>query len=298
MIHPPPLPVAPVPAVEPVAPVGGRRWEPDRTRPRLRVVSLASGSSGNAYLLQTDDGALLLDAGVSMRKIERCLAELDLASRELAGILVTHEHSDHVSGLLNFAKRHGVSIWGNEATLTAAAALALECVVVQPGVPFTIAGAEVVPFGLPHDSASMMSYAFAWGGKRVCFLTDLGHCPEAAMEQARGADLLVLESNHDVARLTTGPYPVHLQRRILGPRGHLSNAQAADVAVACVSGRRQAIWLAHLSAQNNDPIIALGVVEAALARHGVATCDVQVAARDRRSLVWDAEPQAVQLRLL
>jgi phosphoribosyl 1,2-cyclic phosphodiesterase len=263
----------------------------------LRVVSLASGSSGNSYLVRTEAGAFLLDVGVPTRRIERSLTELGLTTADLVGVLVTHEHHDHIAGLASFARKHRLPIYGNEATLAAAGVLGLECVPVAAGRPFGLAAAQIVPFALPHDSTAMMSYRVEWASRTMCFLTDLGHCPDEALEHARGVDLLVLEANHDVARLTAGPYPYHLQRRILGPRGHLSNQQAADCALACVSGRPQTIWLAHLSQTNNDPVIALGVVEAALTREGIRTCEVKVAARDRRSLIWDAVPAFVQLRL-
>lgn len=264
----------------------------------LRVVSIASGSSGNSILIKAGSTRLLIDAGMTARRLACELRALDTSPRDVTAILLTHEHADHVGNVGAFARKHRLPVIANEETLAKLALAKVEQEVLRTGGEMVIGSVRVLSFPLPHDASKTVGYLLEYGNWKVCLATDLGFVPEAAKPLIRASDLVVLEANHDTNELINGPYPDSLKLRILGPAGHLSNHQAAECIAECASSRPQWFWLAHLSEVNNSPRRALRTVKTHLQRAGISTVHVDVALRDRRSLIWDSQELGVQQRLL
>lgn len=234
-----------------------------------RLTPLFSGSSGNSYYIGSRSGGLLIDAGRSAKQLEGMLRLCGMDPLAIGGILVTHEHTDHVAGLRVFAKKFGTPIYASAGTLQALAPglEGLETHVVQPGLE--LAGMEVEPFPTSHDCAEPLGYRIRTQDGRVFALaTDLGQLTDVVRSHLLGADFVVIESNHDLEMLRCGPYPPMLKRRILSQQGHLSNrACAAFLPELLQSGTRRFL-LAHLSHENNTPGLALGASLAALNQAG------------------------------
>ena len=228
----------------------------------VRVVVLASSSAGNSTLVETGEGAFLVDAGLSARETERRLLLAGAHPRELRAIVLTHEHIDHVRGVRVLARRHGLEVLGTTGTLRAAMP-AMGAHGARPmglGDPFDVAGAAVELLPVPHDAADPAAVLVEASGRRVLVATDLGHVPQVLMDRARDLDALVLESNHDVRMLMEGPYPEVLKKRILSPWGHLSNEACARGLRALIGPRTRAVLLGHLSQHNNTEVLALSTV--------------------------------------
>lgn len=255
----------------------------------VRVVSLASGSSGNAFLVEAGDTVLLIDAGLSMQRLSLALRQFGIDLREVQAVLLTHEHSDHTRGLEMLSWRCGLPVVGNEATLAALGPDPQRSRVLPTGGSLEIGSVRVYSFALPHDGCEPVGYCLEHNGVRVCLATDLGYVPEELKEHVRASDLVILEANHDLDSLIRGPYPRYLKQRIASQLGHLSNDQAADCLEECASERRQWVWLAHLSEVNNSPRLALRTVTQRLRQAGISTMDVRVARRDSTSLIWRSD---------
>jgi len=265
----------------------------------LRVSCLASGSSGNSLLLQWEGKAILIDAGISARKLTTYLLERNVSPENLLGIFVTHEHSDHISGIELLAKRFDTPVLCTEETRKVLSWLidGVEYEVYKKEQSIEIEGLEIQAFSLPHDAADPVGYQIRYGGYAVSVITDLGAPTVDAVSAARTSDLVVIEANHDVDRLISGPYPWHLKKRIMSDRGHLSNLQAAQLISSALRPRPQQFWLAHLSKRNNTKTCARDTVLSYLNKLGISI-DLYVTERDKPSLVWEPplEP-AVQLSL-
>jgi phosphoribosyl 1,2-cyclic phosphodiesterase len=262
----------------------------------VRVMSLASGSSGNAYLLEADGQAVIVDAGVSLRSLKTAAEQWQLPVESITCLLLTHEHSDHVASAGLFCRRLHTPVLATQGTL-ARLDLAAECRPLRAGQTVALGNLAVTAFSLPHDGAEPVGYLFEQGSARVVVATDLGHVPAAVVDFSRQADLVVLESNHDVTRLWHGPYPWPLKQRVASAVGHLSNDQTADCLVSLADGCAKTVWLAHLSATNNSPRLALHTASQRLLAEGIRHISVAVALRDRPSLVWDSETCARQQAL-
>lgn len=237
------------------------------------IRTFASGSSGNAALLSRGETHLLIDMGISCRRICQSLAALSLTPGDLAGVLITHEHIDHIGGLATYIKKYHTPIY---CTPAVSRQLAYRLAGVEPllrpmelgeKTVFGPVGAEILPTS--HDCRESAAWHFTAPEGRVGYLTDTGYIVEETGRRLLGADVLVLESNHDVEMLRSGPYPYPLKKRILGEQGHLSNDAAAAFAVESVRAGTRAILLAHLSDENNTPRRALETVEAALREAGL-----------------------------
>lgn len=265
----------------------------------MQVWSLASGSAGNAYLVGARDTRVLVDCGLPLRVLEERLAAVGTQPEALAGVLVTHEHGDHVAGVPALVRRYGVPLYATAGTLRAVgprlpAGAARHVVVADQ--PFAVGELRVEPFAVPHDAAEPVAYRLSTPRARACILTDLGHVPPAVQARLQDVDLLVLEFNHDAEQLAHGPYHATLKRRIAGPLGHLSNAAAAACLAAVLSGAQRAVWLAHLSEVNNTQRRAGEAARTAARAAGRGDVPIQVAARGRVSLAWDVDAPG-QLRL-
>lgn len=236
------------------------------------ICSLASGSSGNALVLSCGSTHILLDAGISCLRIKKGLAQLGLSPEELTAVLITHPHSDHTNGLSTFCKQYSVPVY---ASLAAAEALASQIPAVLPrlrcfaaGDAFEVGDVLVQSFPTHHDAPGCVDYRMDGEGFSFGALTDSGIITEAAAELLPGVDTLLLESNHDVAMVQSGPYPYHLKQRILSDCGHLSNETAAAFAAQAVARGTRQIILAHISKDNNTPARAEAVSRTALMGQG------------------------------
>lgn len=256
----------------------------------LELCTLASGSSGNSLLVTDGRTHVLVDAGISCRRICTGLKELGVEPKELAGVLITHEHSDHISGLTTLTKQLRLPVYASPGTgrqLCYRIAFLEELLrPVAPGESFSIGGLDIESFPTSHDAAESVGYALSAGGRKAAVATDLGYVTEAVLRGIRGADLLVAEANHDVEWVQSGPYPYHLKARILGDRGHLSNEAGAELAWTAVEGGARTVVLAHLSHENNTPARAHEVVRGVLERRGAAVgrdVALEVAPRSEKS---------------
>ncbi len=223
-----------------------------------RFCPLFSGSSGNSSYLGSRSAGVLIDAGVSARRLEGRMKLCGIDPLAVGGILVTHEHSDHICGLRVFAKRYGLPVYGSEGTIRAISGSleGVELIDIKSGAE--ISGMEVRPFPISHDCLQPTGYrVHTSDGRDFCLATDLGYLSLEVKENLLGCDLVVLESNHDIEMLRNGPYPYHLKRRILSDRGHLSNAACAGFLPELLKSGVRRYMLAHLSDTNNTPRLAL-----------------------------------------
>jgi phosphoribosyl 1,2-cyclic phosphodiesterase len=249
----------------------------------LRFTSLGSGSSGNATLIEAQprDGArptrVLVDCGLAPRQLALRLATRGLLPADIDAVFVTHEHSDHVGGVLALQRRHAMPVWasaGTWAQATAKLETAPACCVARDGEAITIGSLGLHPFAVPHDAAEPLQLTCTDGHHRIGILTDIGEPTDAVAQALQGCDALLLETNHDSDLLASGAYPVWLKRRIGGRLGHLANEQAATLLNACRHAGLRHVLAAHLSRQNNRPELALDALRGAL---GGANIELSVA---------------------
>lgn len=254
---------------------GPRQLSLDLGREPLRLCVLGSGSSGNAVVLEAGRERLLLDAGFSCREIERRLSRVGAGTDGFVGLVLTHEHHDHVRGAVRFARRRRVPIWATRGTIEAAGLEAeegLDLRLLASSRPTAIGCFMVVPFGVPHDAREPVGVVVeSGGGRRVGLVADLGSRTQLAWGHLADLDVLLLETNHDLDMLRTGPYPWSLKERVAGRHGHLSNRQAADGLPELLGDRLRAVVLYHLSRINNRPSVAVAEIGNVLARCGAAS---------------------------
>ncbi len=222
----------------------------------LRFSVLASGSTGNAFYIETDRARVLVDAGLSGKQMEKLFEQVDRQMNGLDGILVTHEHSDHIKGLGVLARRYKVPIFANEKTWKAMDGHIGDIdteqkFVFQRETVQTFQDLDVESFGVSHDAAEPMFYAFHHNGKKVTICTDLGYVSDRIKGTIRDSNVFVFESNHDVEMLRAGRYPWNIKRRILSDVGHVSNEDAAYALAEMIGDQTERIYLAHLSQDNN-----------------------------------------------
>lgn len=246
----------------------------------LRVAVLASGSKGNAAYIELDGTRLLIDAGISARRITRSLADLGVDAASLDGVFITHEHSDHIKGLPTLLKQYHLPLFAPSATLRAIReSLAVPEDTFTPLTGNVMLGAvSVKSFSTLHDAVSPVGYTVC-GSEKCALATDLGFLTNDVMTAIEGADTLILEANHDRELLQRGSYPWHLKQRILSNRGHLSNSAAAWALVR-LKKRPRAIFLAHMSQENNRPELVEETVRTILAQQNVRQENIVLAAQD------------------
>ena len=259
-----------------------------------RFTTLYSGSSGNCALFEEDGRALLIDMGRSARCTKTALASLGIAPDALGGILVTHEHSDHVAGLNVFLKHHSVPVYASKRTLEELARQHLVPESAQlisiDGETIDIAGFGVSAFPTSHDAADCHGFRIESAkGKTLAIATDLGYVSDEVMANLYLADIVALESNYDVHMLMTGNYPYYLKRRIASKNGHLCNEESAAAVTKLVESGCTRVHLCHLSRENNLPELAMQSVRSAMLQAGVvpgADCIVRAASRFEVSPVY------------
>ncbi len=250
---------------------------------RVRMVVLGSSSSGNSTLVEAEGVSVLVDAGFSCREITRRLADVGSDVADLRAVIVTHEHTDHTSGVRVLARRHGLPILATRGTIRAAS-LMLQGLELRPMAyhetldegPFQV---MLVP--IPHDALEPAAVRLDVDGKRLLVATDMGQFPWSLVEHAQNVDAMVLESNHDEHMLRTGPYPEFLKRRIRGPSGHLSNDESAIALRALLGPRTRSVLLGHLSQRNNTEELALRTVLAGVPEDMREGVDIRTTAPDR-----------------
>ena len=237
----------------------------------LRFTSLASGSTGNATLIEAcaaPEAAptrVLVDCGIGPRRLATALAARGVALHDVAAVFVTHEHSDHSAGVAVLQRRHGLAVWASDGTRTAAWTDGeLHVGVARHGEPIAIGALTLWPFAVPHDAAEPLQLVATDGTRRLGIVTDLGEPTDAVAATLAGCDALLLECNHDREMLEQGGYPVWLKRRVGGSRGHLANSQAADLLDRCRHDGLRHVVAAHLSRRNNRPDLAHAALAATL----------------------------------
>jgi phosphoribosyl 1,2-cyclic phosphodiesterase len=233
----------------------------------MRFASLGSGSEGNALVVQTDATCVLMDCGFTLVETAARLARLGLSAGNISGIVVTHEHGDHISGVARLARRHSIPVWlthGTRQTCGHALADLPQLTEINPHHAFAIGALQIQPYAVPHDAAEPVQYVFGDGAKRLGVLTDAGHATPHIEATLSGCDALVLECNHDADMLANSGYPFILKQRIAGRFGHLDNAAAAALLARLNNSRLQHIVAAHLSKKNNTPTLAVGALSSAL----------------------------------
>ena len=239
----------------------------------LSITTLASGSGGNCLLVRGGNTHILIDAGISCRRITTALNQLGIDPMSLAAVLVTHEHTDHICGLATMVKKLPVPIYASAGTaycLTHHTGLPAERVRSFPaGSSFDIGPLHCTSFSTPHDAADSVGYTVELDGCKLALATDLGHVTDTVRHAVLGSQAVVLESNHDIDWLRSGPYPYPLKQRILGDRGHLCNEAGANLALQAAQAGAKAIILAHLSSENNTPARAFDVTFRRLSANGI-----------------------------
>lgn len=233
----------------------------------MRLCSIASGSSGNCIYVGSDTTHLLMDVGISGKRTEEGLAQLDLSMRDMDGIFITHEHADHINGLGVLARKYGVPIYATKGTIEAIQGMKSVGQIdeslfhrIEPDEKYVIKDLTVCPMRISHDAADPVAYRIASEGKKIGIATDLGCYNDYTVECLKNMDLLYLEANHDIHMLQVGPYPYYLKQRILGDRGHLSNESAGRLLCRLLHDKLQTIILGHLSKENNMPELAYEAV--------------------------------------
>lgn len=233
----------------------------------MKFCSIASGSSGNCIYAGSSETSVLIDAGISGKRIEQGLNSIEQSTLDINGILVTHEHSDHIKGLGVLARRYGIPVYGTKGTLDALKEMTSigklpEALLhtVKADDPFPIGDLEIHPFTISHDAAEPVGYRISHNGRCCAVATDMGCYDEYMVKELTGLDVLLLESNHDVHMLEAGRYPYYLKRRILGERGHLSNETAGRLLSRVLHDGIREIYLGHLSQENNYEALAYETV--------------------------------------
>lgn len=254
----------------------------------LRFAPLFSGSSGNAIYVGCDGAHMLVDAGVSGTRVAKALESVGVAPKDLSGILVTHEHTDHIQGVGVLSRKYDVPIYATEGTWAAmeaklGAVAAKNVCIIEPEINFFLGPVEIMAFSTPHDAAASVGYAFELERSKFALATDIGCVRDSWLKHVMGADAVLLEANYDPDMLKAGPYPYDLKKRILSRRGHLSNDDAGETAAQLIKAGARQVVLGHLSKENNFPELALRSAEAILMTEGIENgrdADVRVALRD------------------
>lgn len=233
----------------------------------MKFCSIASGSSGNCIYAGSAGTSVLVDAGISGRRIEQGLRDIELTTTDIDGILVTHEHSDHVKGLGVLARRYGIPVYGTSGTIQAIRESGTIGKIsddlfrtVSADEEFMIGDLTIRPFAVSHDAAEPVGYRIMHNGKSCAVATDMGCYDDYIVSNLKDLDVLLLEANHDVRMLEAGRYPYYLKRRILGEKGHLSNETCGQLLGRLLHDSIREIFLGHLSRENNYEALAFETV--------------------------------------
>lgn len=244
---------------------------------KYKVISLSSGSSGNCYYIGASDYGILIDAGIGMRTIRKYLRDHGIAMETIMGVLVTHDHTDHIKSVSALAGKMHIPVYTTE-TIHNGIERNRFCherisgtsrKIIDKGSPFAIKDFQITAFEVPHDSIENVGYQIKINGQTIVLATDIGRITDEISHFAKTANHLIFESNYDENMLLTGRYPDILKRRIVSGNGHLSNAVAGQFLADIFSTNLNEIWLCHLSNDNNHPELAYRTVEGKLAEKGI-----------------------------
>ncbi|MFR4018805.1 MAG: MBL fold metallo-hydrolase [Clostridia bacterium] len=261
----------------------------------LKFCSFASGSSGNSYLVKNETTALLIDAGISGKKILEGLESTQTSLDQVKGLLITHEHIDHVKSVSVLSKKiPNLSVYANEGTWSGIKkpVAPSQQRIFNTGEDFYIEGFMIRPFAIPHDAADPVGFSIYYENRQISIVTDVGHITNEIFEEITCADLLLLEANHEKEILLVGRYPYNLKQRILGDTGHLSNISAGECLcrLAAADPKPRQVLLGHLSHENNDPAVALLTVRNTLMEKNIIPGNelkLGIAMRDALSYIYE-----------
>lgn len=235
----------------------------------MKISVLASGSSGNVTYIETPKKRFLVDAGLSGKKIEELMKQINRSLSDIDAIMITHEHSDHIKGVGILARKYGMDIYANEETWRVMEGqlgkidVSQKCIFPM-GATLTLGDVDILSHGVSHDAIAPQFYTFSKDNKRFTMLTDTGYVSQRLKDELKGATAYLMESNHDVELLRAGSYPWSTKQRILGDKGHLSNEDGALAASDMITKDTKRIYLGHLSQENNHQTIARQTFEGIL----------------------------------
>ena len=259
----------------------------------MKLCPLCSGSSGNATYIEAGSAKILIDAGLSCKRIVELLARIGVDPRDLSAVFVTHEHDDHIRGVNILSKKYDLPVYANADTWSVmreklCGVAPKNVCVFESDRDFYLAGARVLPFSVPHDAIHCVAYTVTAEGKKVGVCTDLGHVDARILSILSGCDLLLFEANHDVDMLMAGSYPYLLKKRILSGSGHMNNEDCGRAIARLYESGVKHVILGHLSRENNDPALAAVTVRSVLEEAGVADgVQLAVAAREEPTGVFE-----------
>ncbi|WP_034327899.1 MBL fold metallo-hydrolase [Alkaliphilus transvaalensis] len=260
----------------------------------INFCSLASGSSGNCHFIADDSNSILIDAGLSGKQIQLKLGEIGVEPQKLSGILISHEHSDHIHGAGILSRRFNIPIFANKGTWEGmehklGSIKEDNIKIFETNKPFEMGNFSILPYEISHDANEPVGFSLFNGRTKICITTDLGHITDEIKDHISDSDLVVLESNHDIEMLKAGGYPYYLKRRILSDFGHLSNEACGNAIVDLVNKNVKTVMLAHLSKDNNFPELAIETIKSILSMNEIViNKDVMIdmAFRDRVSHLY------------
>ena len=243
----------------------------------LKFISFASGSSGNCYLLYTDNDGLLIDAGVGIRSLKKAMRDYNIHMQQVKHVIITHDHADHVKSVGSLSRELDVpvyttrevhdGIFKNYCVTKKIEARNAHCI--EKGKTINIGEFKITPFNVPHDSTDCVGYLVECQGVAFCIVTDVGVVTDEIKPFINKANYLVIEANHDEEMLKNGPYPAHLKKRIMEMTGHLSNKDCGIALAENMTERLKHVWLCHLSEENNHPELARKTIETILRGYGI-----------------------------
>jgi phosphoribosyl 1,2-cyclic phosphodiesterase len=262
----------------------------------LRLMSIASGSSGNCIYVGNEDKHILIDTGISKKRVELGLKTINLTPSEISGIFITHEHSDHTQGLGVISRKYNIPIYGTAKTIheiknnpKLGEMDSSLFKVISPDTPMDLNGLKINPFSISHDAADPVAYRMESGDKAVAVATDMGYFTDYTVKNLLGLNGILLESNHDIRMLQTGSYPYYLKQRILSNKGHLCNEMAGRLLDLILNDNMKKIFLGHLSKENNYDKLAFESVRMEInlsdSKYMADDFDISVAKRDEPSLL-------------
>lgn len=232
----------------------------------FKFCSLSSGSSGNCQYIETDNIRILIDAGLSGKRIENLLKDIEVEANTIDCILITHEHTDHIKGAGILSRRYDIPIWANEKTWISMEGPIGEVKeknikVFDTEKDFQLKDLNIYPFRISHDAVEPVGFCLERNNTKISIITDTGWVSNAVRSKIKDSSLYLMESNHDVEMLKVGRYPWNLKKRIMGAEGHLSNEQSGEVISDIISGNGEVVLLGHLSEENNFPLLAYETVK-------------------------------------
>lgn len=264
----------------------------------IKFICFGSGSSGNCYYLQSDNYGIVIDLGIGIRTFKKYFKDYGFSFDRIKGILVTHDHTDHIKAVGVLSREFHIPVYATESVhagmdhnyFMSKKVERENKKVIEVDTPIQLGPFMVTPFHVPHDSSSCQGYFVQEGNVKFCLITDAGCVTPEMMSHLKAANYIVLEANYDPMMLEAGPYPAYLKRRIAGPKGHLSNYEAATTLVESNTPETKRVWLCHTSEENNHPELVRKTIEAAYYQNiPDAPPAIEVLKRKQPSLIYELE---------